>query len=73
MRIRIHNTELDSILKRSDTDPAKSVQQCCGSGSARSKTFLKDPELDPELEVMDPDPALDPEMDLNLTNIHQKS
>jgi hypothetical protein len=45
-------------------------KQCCGSGtgsgSARIRNFLQDP--DPELEVMDP------ELDLNLTGtkIYQK-
>jgi hypothetical protein len=43
--------------------------QCCGSGSgsgsARIRNFLQNPEQDPELEVMDPAP--DPELDFNLT------
>jgi hypothetical protein len=33
-------------------------RQCCGSGSARTRNFYQDPEL----EVMDPNP----ELDLNL-------
>jgi hypothetical protein len=47
-------------------------RQCCGSGFgtgsgyARIRNFLQDP--DPELEIMDPAP----EQDLNLTKIHKK-
>jgi hypothetical protein len=53
--------------------------QCCGSGSghgsgsARIRNFLQDPDLEPELVVMDPDLALGPELDLNLTKNHQKN
>jgi hypothetical protein len=42
----------------------KGRNQCCGSGSARIRNFL----LDPELEVLDPDP----EFDFNLNISHKK-
>jgi hypothetical protein len=42
--------------------------QCCGSGFARIRNFLQDPEPDPELEVGDPDT----EQDLNLPKTNKK-
>jgi hypothetical protein len=46
------------------TNLVRNWSQCCGSGSARIRNFLQDP--DPELEVLDPDP----ELDLNVIKIH---
>jgi hypothetical protein len=34
------------------------LKQCCGSGSSRIRTFLPDPDLDPEISP--PNPDLDP-------------
>jgi hypothetical protein len=41
---------------------------CCGSGN-----FVPDPDMDPKLEILDPDSAQDPKQDINLNKNHQKS
>jgi hypothetical protein len=45
--------------------------KCCGSGSGseRIRNFLPDPDLDPDVEIMDPNPA--PEVDMNLKKIQK--
>jgi hypothetical protein len=61
-----HNSELKVVLSvcmklktRAGKQCFGSGTQCCGSGSARIRNFLQDPDPDPHLEVMDPDPKLD--------------
>jgi hypothetical protein len=50
------------------------LKQCCGagSGSARIRNFLSDPDMDPELEVLDLDPAKDPKLDFNINKLTKK-